>query len=64
VRAAFEKLRQSKVDEFAKQRDAFATALANKLGISVDKVKSALFEFGPGPGGPGRGGHGFGFGHP
>jgi DNA-binding transcriptional MerR regulator len=66
VKAAFEKLRKARVDEFAKQRDAFAQTLATKLGISVDKVKSALFEFGPRGGGPGPGGPGFGHGrgHP
>ena len=56
VRAALRKLRSAHEKEHAARRDAFAKKLADKLGISVEKVKSALPAGGPGhgPGGPGR----------
>lgn len=50
VQKAIETFRTKEESEHAAQRDAFAQKLADKLGISVDKVKSVL-ERGPG-GGP------------
>ena len=50
VQKAVETFRTKEESEHAAQRDAFAQKLADKLGISVDKVKSVL-ERGPG-GGP------------
>jgi hypothetical protein len=64
VRAALQKLRTQRELQMSAARDAFAVNLADKLGISAAKVKSALNDHGPfglhdGPGG--RGGHGGGF---
>ena len=68
VRAALRKVRAAKQKEHSARRDEFAQKLADKLGISVDKVKSALPAGGPGhhgrggpggPGGPPPGGPGF-----
>ena len=56
VTAAFDKLRASHEAQEQAERDAFAQKLADKLGISVDKVKSV---FAAGPFGP-HGGPGFG----
>lgn len=59
VRAALRKVRAAHEKEHAARRDEFAQKLADKLGISVDKVKAALPEGGPGRHGPGGpGGHG------
>ncbi len=73
VRAAFRKVHAAKEKEHTARRNEFAQKLADKLGISVDKVKAALPKGGPGhhgharPGGPpgpgGPGGPG-GFGGP
>ena len=67
VRAALRKVRAAHEKEHAARRDEFAQKLADKLGISVDKVKAALPAGGPGhhgpgggPGGPPPGGPGFG----
>jgi hypothetical protein len=60
ITAAFEKLREQR-------RTAFATALAGKLGIPVEKVEAALADAGQRLGRLGRGRHGPGrpgFGHP
>jgi biotin operon repressor len=55
VRQAFETLRQKHESEMQQRRDEFAQKLADKLGISVDKVKDALDD---GPlGGPPPPGH-------
>lgn len=57
VRAALRKVRAVKQKEHSARRDEFAQKLADKLGISVDRVKSALPVGGPGHHGPrGRGG--------
>jgi hypothetical protein len=66
VRSALQSLRSKREQQMSAERDAFATRLAGKLGISADKVKSALSDHGPfglhpGPGGPGARGH---FRHP
>lgn len=42
LRAAFEKVRAAKEKEFADRRDAFAEALAKRLGLDASKVKKAL----------------------
>ena len=52
VRAALRKVQAAHEKEHAARRDEFAQKLADKLGISVDKVKSALPAGGPGHGGP------------
>jgi UDP-N-acetylmuramyl pentapeptide synthase len=66
VRAALQSLRSKREQQMSAERDAFATRLAGKLGISADKVKSVLSDHGPfglhpGPGGPGAHGR---FRHP
>lgn len=66
ARAAMQKLHAQRQQEMSQARDDFATKLAAKLGISADKVKSALSDHGPfglhpGPG-PGERRRGFGFG--
>ena len=60
VRSALRKVHAAHEKEHAAKRDEFAQKLADKLGISVDKVKAALPKGGPGhhgPGGPGGPGH-------
>ncbi len=76
VRSALRKVRAAKEKEHTARRDEFAQKLADKLGISVDKVKAALPAGGPGhhgpggpsgpggPGGPGGPPPGGGFGGP
>jgi hypothetical protein len=68
VRAALRKVRAAHVKEHSARRDEFAQRLADKLGISVAKVRAALPAGGPGhhgrggpggPGGPPPGGPGF-----
>ncbi len=53
MRAALRKVQAAHEKEHQARRDEFAQKLADKLGISVDKVKSALPAGGPGHGGPG-----------
>ena len=53
VRAALRKVHAAKEKEHTAKRDEFAQKLADKLGISVDKVKAALPKGGPGHHGPG-----------
>jgi hypothetical protein len=50
LKAALTKLRAAHEATETAERDAFAQKLADKLNISVDKVKSV---FADGPGGPG-----------
>lgn len=64
VRAALRKVRAAKEKEHSANRDEFAQKLADKLGISVAKVKSALPAGGPGHHGPGGPGGPGGFGGP
>jgi biotin operon repressor len=54
VKAALEKVRETAVQRAQERHDAFVKALADKLGIPVEKVQSSLGSV------PGRGGFGFG----
>ena len=56
IRGALRKVRAAHRTERAARRDEFAQKLADRLGISVDKLKSALPARGPGHHGPPPGG--------
>ncbi|MEA2279400.1 MAG: hypothetical protein QOK21_7 [Solirubrobacteraceae bacterium] len=58
VRSALQAVRSTREQQMSAERDAFATKLADKLGISADKVKSVLSDHGPFGLHPGRGGPG------
>jgi UDP-N-acetylmuramyl pentapeptide synthase len=60
LEAAFEKLRAEHEAEHERRRAAFAKALADKLGISAEKVEQELEEAPFGGRGRGRGPGGFG----
>jgi len=49
LRNAFDTLRADAEKEFKARRDAFVTALADKLNLDRAKVEDALGSFGPGP---------------